>query len=804
MKILRILFFCSLFQTAIYCQNVENGKDLFDFDWRFHRGGALGAEIPEFNDSSWRLIDLPHDWSIEDLPNTESPFNPAAISQVNGGFTIGGTGWYRKAFSISENEKGKLFHLQFDGVYMNADFWLNGIYLGNHPYGYTSFWFDITDELIYGGNNILSVKVKNEGENSRWYSGSGIYRHVWLETLNPIHFTHWGTFISTLEVNGGYALMNLTNQVKNETKKAAQIKVVHRIIAPEGKEVSHTESECKVNEGDSYEIKVNIKIKSPELWSTESPVLYKVISEIYQNDNIRDSRETTFGIRTIEYSVNNGFQLNGKTIKLRGGCLHHDNGPLGAKAFDRSEERRIELLKKSGFNSIRSSHNPPSTAFLDACDRIGMLVIDEAFDMWRVPKNLNDYNLYFDEWWRKDIESMVNRDRNHPSIIMWSTGNEIPDMHKSEVVKVSQMLSDYIRNIDSTRPVTAAVNDLKPDKDPFFSTLEVSGYNYGTGGDHNNVDLYAHDHFRIPNRIMYSSESYPLVAFETWMEVLENPYVIGDFVWTAIDYIGEASIGWRGYWQEANFYPWNLAYCGDIDICGWKRPQSYYRDALWSDNQLSLFVNSLEPSFEINQNRVSWSKWHWPDVVADWNWEGYENKELEVNVYSSCDEVELILNNKSLGRKPTNRSTKYISTWKVPYQPGKLLALGYDNKKQIKVSELETASEPKLIRLSADRTEIISDGQDLSYITVEVTDKNGILAPKAENLIKFEIEGPGSIIAVGNANPISLESYQLPQRKAWRGKCLVIVKSQQMNGDITLKALSHGLTGAEVKIKALR
>ena len=324
---------------------------------------------------------------------------------------------------------------------------------------------------------------------------------------------------------------------------------------------------------------------------------------------------------------------------------------MGSRAYDRAEERRVELLKASGFNAIRCSHNPPSVAFLDACDRLGMLVIDESFDMWNEGKIRMIIICYFNDWWKKDIESMVLRDRNHPSVIMWSIGNEIPNRQKPEVVELAKIVGDYIRKLDPTRPVTSAVNDLKPDKDPYFSTLDIAGYNYASGGDHNQQDIYETDHERVPERVMIGTESYPLEAFASWMDVMDHPFVIGDFVWTAFDYIGEASIGWRGYLQKQDFFPWNLAYCGDMDICGWKRAQSYYRDVLWKEDQLSVWVTPPQPSFETNPERQSWSKWHWSDAVDDWNWKGYEGRTMEVNVYSSCEQVELFLNGKSFRAK---------------------------------------------------------------------------------------------------------------------------------------------------------
>ena len=793
-----LLFLCLFVQ--ITAQSQTERSTLFDFDWRFHRGGAQGAEDPAFNDSSWRRVDLPHDWSLEDLPGTTSPFSIDAISQVNGGFTTGGTGWYRKTFRVPSDLSDKHFIILFEGVYMNAELWLNGVNIGRNPYGYTSFWFDITKNIRFDGDNVLSVKVKNEGENSRWYSGSGIYRHVWLKVVPPVHFTTWGTFITSAVINENEALINIKTAIANENTELKKISIITKIIDGNNIELSRKESEIPVQPGEKNELSLDLKISNPSLWSVESPALYKAVLEIYENGKLTDKEETDFGIRTLTFNVTQGFLLNGKPLKLKGGCVHHDNGPLGARAYDRAEERRVETLKASGFNAIRCSHNPPSPAFLDACDRLGVLVIDEAFDMWNEQKNPHDYHLFFNEWWKKDVESMVMRDRNHPSVIMWSIGNEIPNRHKPEVVQIAKTLVDFVKDIDPTRPVTSAVNDLKPDKDPYFATLDIAGYNYAAGGDHNQQSLYVKDHQRMPERIMFGSESYPLEAFGSWMDVIDNSFVIGDFVWTAFDYIGEASIGWRGYWQKQDFFPWNLAYCGDIDICGWKRPQSFYRDALWKENQLSVWITPPVPSFGVNPDRQSWSKWHWLDAVGDWNWNGLEGKTLEVSVYSSCEQVELFLNGKSLGKKPTSRLTEFIATWQVTYQPGTLRAVGFNGKKQVKATELRSADEPSQIKLSADRQEINADGQDLSYITVELADRYRHRNPKAENLVSFEIEGPGSIIATGNANPVSLESYLLPQRRAWQGRCMVVVKSDLKEGKITLKATAPGLQPAFLEV----
>jgi len=792
----------SFFFIRAAAQTELTRNTLFDFNWRFHAGGAQGAEEPSFDDSKWRKIDLPHDWSIEDLPGTSSPFNTNAISQVNGGFTTGGTGWYRKSFSVPGESKDKRFIIMFEGVYMNAEVWLNGEYLGNHPYGYTSFWFDISDKIKTEKDNILAVKVKNEGENSRWYSGSGIYRHVWLQVVSPLHITTWGTFITTPMVTPKEATINVKTSLINTNLKASTFKLVTKIIDPNGLTQTEIETENTVGPGQTMEILQEMKLQNPKLWSTESPSLYETVSEIQESGSISDIAETKFGIRTISFDAVNGFLLNGKPLKLKGGCVHHDNGILGSKAYDRAEERRVELLRANGYNAIRSSHNPPSPAFLDACDRLGMLVIDESFDMWKEGKNPYDYHLWFNDWWKKDVESMILRDRNHPSVILWSIGNEIPNRQKPEVVEVARSSADYIRSLDPTRPITSAVNDLRPDKDPYFAVLNVAGYNYASGGDHNQKNIYEMDHDRIPQRVMVGTESYPLEAFGSWIDVIDHPYVIGDFVWTAFDYIGEASIGWRGYFQKQNFFPWNLAFCGDLDICGWKRAQSYYRDVLWNNNKLSVWVTPPEPSFPVNPERQTWSKWHWNDAVNDWNWKGSEGKPMDVNIYSSCSQVELFLNGKSLGKKPTDRSTKYIAVWQVPYETGVLKAVGYSGKKKITEVELRTAGEVSQIKLIADRIKIKSDGQDLSYITVELSDKDGIIHPKAEKEVSFEISGPGSVAGVGNANPVSIESFQLPKRTAWHGKCLIIIKSDKTPGKITIKATSTGLPTAISEIES--
>ena len=695
--------------------------------------------------------------------------------------------------NIPAKFKGQRIFIRFDGIYCNAQVWLNGELVGKQPYGYTPFEIDLSAKLKFEEQNVLAIKVQNEGENTRWYTGSGIYRHVWLDVVDAVRVGRYGAFITTPKVQPNEAFVNVKTTIVNDGLQSASVKVITTIKNPGNEMVAKNDVALSINPKGNTVANADIKLSSPELWSIGTPSLYTAVTEVYTNGHLTDRVENKFGIRTISFDATSGFRLNGKMLKLKGGCVHHDNGPLGAKAYDHAEERRVALLKASGFNAIRCAHNPPSPAFLDACDRLGMLVIEEAFDMWETGKNPMDYHLFFKDWWQADLETMVYRDRNHPSIILWSIGNEIPDMDKQQVVDVAKKLTGFVRSLDTTRPVTAGVHQMKEDKDSFIGNLDVAGYNYA-------FEKYKTDHEWHPSRVMVATESSPFLAFDYWMGVVDNPWVIGDFVWTSFDYIGEASIGWRGFWPDENLYPWSLAYCGDLDICGWKRPQSFYRDVLWQDNQLSLFVKAPVPTFEINQKKEFWSQWNWYDVLADWNWPGNEGKPLGVNVYSSCDEVELFLNGKSLGKKPTNRSNQFTAIWNVPYKTGVLKAVGITGKRVIKVAELKTAAEPNQIQLSADRKQINANGQDLSYVTVELVDDNGVKNPKSDNLVAFEIQGPGEIVAVGNGNPTSLESYQQPQRKAWQGKCLVIVKAGKQAGTIKITAKSYNISTAEIQI----
>ncbi len=539
---------------------VAPGKrgQLFDDGWRFLRGDAPGAERPDFDDSAWRMLDLPHDFSVEDLPPRPADANgegtiwgatvlPARVGPFDTelsaggrdtGWFVGGTGWYRKRFSAAAVPPDGQVEIVFDGVYMNSDVWLNGHLLGNHPYGYTPFAYDLTPQLQRTGENVLAVRIRNDGRNSRWYSGSGIYRHVWLNTTGSVRVPLWSLCITTPDVSKDVASVRVAVSVDNRSQTGRDATVRIRLVDPAGGLAGAHELQRQVAGGGSVDVEHVFKVPAPQLWSMSTPRLYRAEVEVLVNGVVTDRVAAPFGIRKVEVDPERGLRVNGEPITLKGGCLHHDNGLLGSCAIDRAEERRVELMQAHGFNAIRTSHNPPSSSLLDACDRLGMLVIDEAFDQWEQQKNAQDYHLYFADWWQRDVSAMVLRDRNHPSVIIWSIGNEIPERAQPRGVELARQLTGHIKTLDSTRPITAAINGFGAGEslDPAFEPLDVGGYNYL-------ANLYETDHARHPARVIVGLESVPQHAFQSWLPVQEHPYVIGDFVWTGMDHLGESSIG---------------------------------------------------------------------------------------------------------------------------------------------------------------------------------------------------------------------------------------------------------------------
>jgi beta-galactosidase len=928
----------------------------FDADWRFLRGDAPGAEQPAFNDSQWRTLDVPHDWSIEDLPATSASapefeavtgqwlflrgdnpawktrelndsawhkvtlpdtwenhsgytsnnvygwfrrrveipadcrgkdfdlligriddvdevfFNgqriggtgsfppdykwadtvdrryrvPASLvrgdgtdliavrvfdGNNNGGIyttnkasrrvgpfapgespgehftahTLGGIGWYRKSFPSPE--AGRQVSVTFDGVYMNPELWLNGRRLGEHPHGYTAFTFDLTPHLNPpGGENVLAVRVRNEGRNSRWYSGSGIYRHVWLTVTSPVHVPTWGVFVTTPEVSKDQALVKTSVEVRNATAASTPAVVRVRIRDAKGKELGGSETSLHLVANETRTAERFVAVHSPKLWSPDSPALYLAEVEVLVGDKVVDTVSTSFGIRTLEFDTTHGFRLNGESLKLKGGCIHHDNGPLGAAAIDRAEERKIELLKANGYNAVRTSHNPPSVALLDACDRLGMLVIDESFDQWTESKERNpqDYNRFFNQWAEHDIAAMVRRDRNHPSVIMWSVGNEIPEQFRGG--DKGMRLRRAVLSHDTTRPVTQAIcndwgrvtRDWNNLSDPAFTHLDVAGYNYLP-------EKYEGDHARHPQRVMYGSESYPKDALAYWQAVEKHPYILGDFVWTAMDYLGESGLA-HAYLsnEKPPFFmpwPWFNAWSGDLDLCGFKKPQSHYRDVVWRRSQLELMVHAPIPAGLTEEL----SGWAWPNESASWSWPGQESKPLQVSVYSRCERVRLELNGKVLGEQPVSEATKLTAKFNVPYQPGELRALGLVGGKVVAETKLETVGAPKKLKLTVDRSRIRADRNDLAYVSVEVVDSRGRRVPYAETAVRFTVEGAGELAGHASAVPNKPASFRGTLRETWQGRCLAIIRptAHGKPGKITLKAEAAGLESETLTVRTV-
>lgn len=776
-------------------ESVIQRKQLFDYDWKFYLGDAPQARQNEFNDSDWRTLDLPHDWSIEGTIEKENP------TGNDGGYFPAGIGWYRKTFEVPQNYDGQQVSIYFEGVYMNAEVYLNGELLGKHPYGYTSFYYDLTPYLQVGKSNTIAVNVDNsEQKNCRWYSGSGIYRHVWLMVKNPIHIQQWGIVVTTPEVTKEEAKIQVKTTLQNSTNKEQNCTVNARLFY-KGKSIAEAQlSDVKIGEKDSLVILQKFQVNHPELWSPEHPELYTAKISIHQKDVVVDEENTQFGIRSLKFSAKNGFELNGQKLLLNGGCVHHDNGCLGAAAYDRAEERKVELLKKAGFNAVRTAHNPPSEAFLNACDRLGLLVIDEAFDGWRTSKTPHDYSTVFDEWSQRDVQAMVKRDVNHPSIIMWSIGNEIIERKSPEAVKTAKMLAGFVKAIDTTRAVTSAMTTWDKDWeifDPLMAEHDVCGYNY-------TLHYAESDHERAPERIIVQTESYPRDAFFCWNMVQNHSYIIGDFVWTAMDYLGESGIG-RYYYPgepdgqhwEKDFFPWHGAYCGDIDLTGWRKPISHYRDMLYNGEE-KIYMAVKEPNPKTGQiKETMWSVW---PTWESWNWPGYEGKKLEVEVYSKYPRVQLFLNDQFVAEKPTGLKEEFKATFQVPYEAGTLKAVGIEDETEAKSCSISTTGKPEFIRLVPDRTTIAADGQDLSFVIVEITDADGNLVPNANFLLQFKVDGQGAIAGVDNASLKDPQSYLGNSRKTWNGRALVVLKSTRKTGQIKLSATAENLASATCTI----
>jgi beta-galactosidase len=838
-----------LFPSFAFASTSELGSIAitdFDDDWFFLRGDAAGAHEPGFDASAWRKVILPHDWSIEDLPaqpaingaeaiwqncNCPDSIGPFSLMKSEGkdatGWVVGGIGWYRKSFATPALPQAGRAILIFDGVYRNAELWLNGKEVGKHPYGYTAFYFDITDLLHEKGDNLLAIKVSNTGKNSRWYSGSGIGRHVLFITSGRISIPVWGVHVHSSDISAAGATINVSVQLANHDASARTATVSCKLLDEQGNVAATLHAEKHLAAKTAGEALLVAKIAQPHLWSPNSPRLYKAEVEVSSSGVVLDRSLTPFGVREIKVDAERGLRINGESYKLKGACVHHDNGPLGSAAIDRAEERRVELLKANGYNAIRCSHNPPSTVFLDACDRLGMLVIDEAFDMWQQPKNPDDYHLDFKDWWKSDIDSMVLRDRNHPSVVMWSIGNEISERSDPDGVAIAKNLSTRVRDLDSTRPVTMAVpfffDASKPrpwsDTDAAYQFLDVCGYNY-------TKNHYESDHQLHPSRVMMGTESFPVEVAENWELVNKHSYVIGDFVWTGLDYIGESGLGAAVLAAEKNpfgppppaaagpdaaalveitlpknstfakpGFPWFNSYCGDLDLIGNKKAPSYLRDVVWDRSPLEMAVVRPLPPGRKQQIML----WGFYDELRSWTWPGNEGVAVTVRVYSKAEQVKLTLNGNPIEVAKAEFPSPFVTEFSLPYAPGELKASAIVDGKLVE-QVFRTTGNPTRIVLHADREHIRSSRNDLSYVTAELQDDAGNPIEDGVAEIQFSIKGPGELAAVGNANPHEMASYRQPHRNTFHGRCLAILRPTGDKGSITLEARGANLRSANVTI----
>ena len=786
-------------QLACAGQEVHK-KENFGEGWKFSLTDQDNYSEPGFDDSEWSEITLPHDWSIE------GEFSDKHPATAGGGALPGGTGWYRKTFRIDEKEPDKLFYIEFDGVYRNSEVWINGNYLGKRPYGYSSFRYELTPYLHYGDeNNVLAVKVDNSKQpNARWYTGSGIYRNVWLISTGKIAVDYCGVFISTPSVNRDSALLSVETKILNRSVNEGNINLITSVYNARNDLVASVKTDDIPADNSIITISQEMVIDNPALWSDTNPYLYRVVSEIKKGKNIFDNYETKAGIRHFEFDSDKGFILNGEPVKIRGVCNHHDLGCLGAAVNTRAIERRLELLKEMGCNAIRTSHNPPSPELLDLWDRMGCIVMDVAFDMWKMKKSEYDYSLDWDKWHRKDLEDLVLRDRNHPSVFIWSIGNEILEQWDSTGTGIARELAGIVRSLDSTRPITAGCNEPTPSNYVIRSgTLDLIGYNY-------HEEMYADFPSDFPGEKFIATETTSALATrgsydmpsdsvrrwpvrwdlpfdegnddltcssydncstpwgstheETWSVIKKHDLLSGMFIWTGFDYLGEPT---------PYTWPARSSYFGILDLCGFPKDAYYFYKSEWTDKPVL-------------------------HVFPHWNWT--RGTDVDVWAYTNCDEVELFLNDKSLGTKKKDNNTFHLQ-WRIPFEPGTLLAVGKNNGSEVLRTEVSTAGPPERIFMTADRNNIRAGGSDLSFITVTLVDKNGVPVPYADNMVRFAIEGDAAIAGVDNGSQVSMEPFKADHRKAFHGKCLLVVRSGQRKGTVKITASSDNIESVSINLE---
>lgn len=832
-KILNLIYAIALMLVVNACANADASAPRsanFDEGWKFNLGDSAAYSQPDFNDSSWRSLNLPHDWAIEGDFSKENP------SGTGGGALPGGIGWYRKTFTVPGYKEGEKVYIDFDGAYMNTTVYINGHELGTRPYGYASFSYDITPWLKEG-DNVIAVKVDNSDQpNSRWYSGCGIYRHVWLRKLDAIHVAQWGTYVTTSDITPDSATVNIATTVDNTSATDAEVTLTTRVIDPQGKVAATVTASDNIAAGKSATVNQSARVADPQLWSLDNPALYSVVTDVAVGGKTVDTYQTTTGIRTIEFTADKGFFLNGEQVKINGVCMHHDLGALGAAVNTRAIRRQLEILQEMGVNAYRASHNPPAPEALALCDSMGILVMDEAFDMWRKRKTERDYARFFDEWHERDLTDLVTRDRNHPSIIMWSIGNEVLEQWSDaaadtlsleeanlilnfghgadklakdgDEMSVNSMLTaklaDIVKQLDPTRPVTAGMNEPNPGNHLIKSgALDIIGLNYHDEwyddaeknypgkpllGSETVSALMTRGYYKNPSDsiiiapkrwdIPYEDPSFACSAYDNehvpWGTTHENSLrrmkddrVMGQFIWTGFDYLGEPTpYGW----------PARSSYFGIVDLAGFPKDVYYMYQSEWRPDKTVLHL------------------------FPHWNWTPGQTVDLFA-YYNNADEVELFVNGKSQGVR-SKGDGEYHVMWRVPFEPGTIKAVSRKAGKTVAEQVINTAGEPAQIRLTPDRATIAADGNDLSFVTVEILDSDGNLCPTAVNEVTFTVEGAGQNEGVDNGNPISLERFKADSRKAMAGKALLIVRNNGKKGDINVKAVSPGLSDAAVTLKA--
>ncbi|MFQ9572515.1 MAG: glycoside hydrolase family 2 TIM barrel-domain containing protein [Roseburia hominis] len=818
-------------------------KQKFNQNWIFTIGSGSSLDALAGGNNTAKQVTLPHDASIGRERNPEEP------NGSGNGFFREESYVYTKTFSMNADDKDKNVYLEFEGVYQNAFVYVNNSFAGKCPYGYSNFYVDITKYLNYNEPNALKVVVKNGVPSGRWYTGGGIYRDVNLMIAGRLHLVPDSVQLAAIEVEDDQAIIRAKSTIAYTGIGIREITLCTELMDAEGNVVAADEMSVTVEEHSEQEYQQKMYVPNPNRWDAENTYLYTYRTYIKENDSVIDEETRTFGIRKLQLDTKHGLRVNGKVVKLRGGCIHHDNGIIGTAEFTHSAEARVKKLKETGFNAIRSAHYPMSRKLLEACDKYGMYVMDEYSDVWVSTKVEFDYSTQMTEWWEHDIENLVKKDYNHPCVIMYSIGNEIPEAGNKFDVQWGKKLADKLRSLDDTRYTTnslnlllAIMNDLpklmaqnaaaqaaaNTEKDQpqeinsmmnnlgammaqFMASdfaaekvkeacaqVDITGYNYAAA-------RYEIDGKLFPNRILVGSETNPPDLDKNWELVEKLPYVIGDFDWTAWDYIGETGIGKINYTDQQSMgfyalYPCKIAYCGDINILGNRRPISYWRELIWGLRKAPYIAVQLPQHYGEPQSTTQWSM---SDAVRSWNWNGYEGKPVKVEVYAAADEVELLINGQSVERKKVGETKKYITIFDTTYHAGKVEVIAYSDGKECGRDEILTASDEVVIAAKADRTQIPADGSDIAYIDICMQDASGILNPNADKAVSISLDGPGEIMGYGSADPESEENYYDTVAKAYEGKLRAAVRGTGETGKIVVTLSADGLESVKVDVEAV-